>query len=529
MAAAARVIDSLVVVLGLEASKFTQQQRDALNDLRKFEEGAEAQGKRVESQNKRLTDSLVGLKREVLATTSLFLGGMGVKQFVSYITSADAATGRLAHTMNESVEEVSAWQGAIKQIGGSAESANAALSGLSGEMNRFMLTGQSQMLPVLSNLGISMFDQNGKLKTASALWRDLARAVEGMDPAKATSFLSMIPGANQDMINLMLKGPKAVDEYVNAARRAGVATKESSAAAEEYQKSLAQLDQSATNLGRTLVTHLTPALTTAMDAARRFIQGPDEKAKERAKAFLPKDDGKDGLWDRNVSRWFRLPTKNGNRYYFFDDKAHPESGSKPPPPAPPTPPAAAPSPLAVKPGSGIVSPAMAQVSSVLAGVPGVKQATAFDDPYHAFLGRHSAHSDGRAVDVTITDPTKSGDAADAIRQALAAAGIKATVLDEYKNPSKGSTGGHIHIGVDDATAARLGGGRLGAPAAARITAGATIDNSRSSTTGGNATTVTIGSVQVNAPQAKDADGVAREIAPAIKRAVEAGSANYGAI
>jgi hypothetical protein len=45
--------------------------------------------------------------------------------------------------------------------------------------------------------------------------------------------------------------------------------------------------------------------------------------------------------------------------------------------------------------------------------------------------------------------------------------------------------------------------------------------------GGGAATVNIGTLQVNAPQAKDAAGIAAELGPALSRSVTAGAANQG--
>jgi hypothetical protein len=480
--------------------------------------------------------------------------------------------------MNMSTAEVGAWQGAIKQVGGSSESAVGALAGLSGEMNRFMLTGQSSMLPVLSRLGISLFDQNRNLKTAGQLWLDIAKAVEGMDPAKATAFLSMIPGANNDMVNLLLKGPRAVEAYLEAARKAGTASKESGDQAEVFQRSLGRLGDAATNAGRAVMAYLYPSLTWLADKLRELIQlnptaagvigtlgalfgiraawrgarglltrgGAAAAAAEGAGAAAGAAGASGagvaagtaaGATARGLGRRILGRTLGPLGFLLDSEEANATEASRPYDPVTNpggrmpvvTSPPIAPAPgLAVKPGSGIVSPAMRRVSDVLAGVPEVKQATSYNDPFHAFLGRDSAHSAGRAVDVTIKDPNRSAEVAQKIREALAAQGINATVLDEYRNPSRGATGGHIHVGIDAPTALGLAGGapRLGAPAAAAIAPG-NVDNSNSRSSTSTVTT-TIGKVEVNAPQARDGEAVARSIAPALKRTLDASVFNSGA-
>lgn len=260
------VVDELVLSLGLDPTKFSQGAQEQLRQLRGFEDQAVQTGKAIENQQQRLFGLISTIRREALGGLALFFGGRGLVEMIQHVTSLDASTFRLAKTMDMSAGEVSVWQGAIKQAGGTAEGANSALAGLSAEMSRFQLTGESQMLPVLSRLGISLYDQNRNLKSSGQLWLELADAVRGMDPREAAAFLQMIPGANQEMINFALLGRRAMEQYLESARQAGVTTAESAQQALEYQRALGLVDTAATNLGRTLLTALGPALTGTMNA-----------------------------------------------------------------------------------------------------------------------------------------------------------------------------------------------------------------------------------------------------------------------
>ena len=257
------VIDSLVVELGLDPSKFTAGQREALRATEATVQAALAGGREIESQGKRTNDLLLSFRREAVTTLGLLFGGMGLKEFFTYITSFDAMVGRVGKTLGMSGGDVANWAAAIREVGGTTESAVGALQGLSGEMNRFQLTGQSAMLPVLSRLGVSLYDQNRNLKTSGELWLDLASAVEGMDPRQATAFLSMIPGANQDMINLALTGRRAMEAAL-AANRAAAPTPEQIEAGKQAVKNMADLDTAAKGLGNSLANLVAPAITVVM-------------------------------------------------------------------------------------------------------------------------------------------------------------------------------------------------------------------------------------------------------------------------
>lgn len=71
--------------------------------------------------------------------------------------------------------------------------------------------------------------------------------------------------------------------------------------------------------------------------------------------------------------------------------------------------------------------------------------TAFNDLYHK--GTNSKHATGNAFDLTLTDPSKSAQAAKNLEAMARQYGYIVKVIDEYRNPSKRSTGGHLHVSV----------------------------------------------------------------------------------
>lgn len=102
--------------------------------------------------------------------------------------------------------------------------------------------------------------------------------------------------------------------------------------------------------------------------------------------------------------------------------------------------------------------------AIQGAMPELQYFTAVNDHYHK--GTTSRHANGLAFDFTVTDGSKSADAANKARLILANKGLKEgtdfTVIDEYKNPSARSTGGHIHVDFKTPeAAARFAGGSAG--------------------------------------------------------------------
>jgi hypothetical protein len=169
--------------------------------------------------------------------------------------------------------------------------------------------------------------------------------------------------------------------------------------------------------------------------------------------------------------------------------------------------------LRTKAGAGGSSLAVAALASSLQSeFPGLNRFTAFNDAYHGGAG---AHGRGQALDFTLRNAAESAAVAQSVRAKLAAMGVDATVLDEYRNPSGGATGGHIHVQFNSAAAAQ------------RYSDIAAAGRGGTSTGGGNRTSsVSINKLEINT-QATDAAGIAATIKPAIERSTLVTQAQSG--
>lgn len=101
---------------------------------------------------------------------------------------------------------------------------------------------------------------------------------------------------------------------------------------------------------------------------------------------------------------------------------------------------------------GLSALAQELASGGIAG--GFNRVTAFKDRFH--LGRRSMHNSGLAMDFTLKDPRFSAQAVEDLRKKFSAAGLTEKdykILDEYKRPSSGATGGHIHAQFQSQVAA----------------------------------------------------------------------------
>jgi hypothetical protein len=81
--------------------------------------------------------------------------------------------------------------------------------------------------------------------------------------------------------------------------------------------------------------------------------------------------------------------------------------------------------------------------------------SAFNDTYDR--GGGSLHGQGRALDFALTDPSKAA----AVAAMIGSIPGISKVIDEYANPSRSATGGHIHAEISAAAGAILSGPKSG--------------------------------------------------------------------
>jgi hypothetical protein len=267
------VIDELIVVLGLDARQFTEGQRDALASFKKSKEGIQEFGKDVEQQGMKLSEVFGVVRKGALGIVAAFTGNE-VVQFVQRIAEMDAATGRFAKTINTGVPGLSLWENIVQRIGGNAGSATSTLVGLQKALNAARDTGEiSPWLKYFAaNTGFQVLGGTG---SSSELLERIQKYLQEeigagrMRPDQAASRLGNL-GVDSDVINALID--PMFNKIKESAEKAGLA---SGLSAEEGQKLVEvqrELGQSWNNLGRILLLNIGPVLTGVLNMLIKFVR-----------------------------------------------------------------------------------------------------------------------------------------------------------------------------------------------------------------------------------------------------------------
>src|ERR1700685_4178174 len=93
------VIDSLVVEVALDASKFKKGSAEAQAETKRVRDLLHGAGKDVERSAEGMSLGISNLGTKLLGLTALFTAGVGLKQFVQQTVTTDMHIGRLSNVL----------------------------------------------------------------------------------------------------------------------------------------------------------------------------------------------------------------------------------------------------------------------------------------------------------------------------------------------------------------------------------------------------------------------------------------------
>lgn len=309
----ATVVDALIVTLGLDASKYTQAQKDALDALKKVKvEGTkttsdiEKQGVAVGGVLDRLKigwQALVGRQKtadialkntaDTARRTALdmsskggvaaeffskvenkaqgLLGAMvGAGGLVAYVASATtgmAALGRTATNLGMSVEGADAIGKVIEVIGGNADAARGSVQSLFDRIAAAKVYGDAALAGTMGAIHADMYRDSQEeilLKFAAA------RNAPGMDQGRFRLIGHQL-GYGNDLINEAAKGRANMEKDLADAHKRGLVDKAMADRSQALYEAFTKASQRAEHLAAVMLGPFQEGLTAVLNAMTKFM------------------------------------------------------------------------------------------------------------------------------------------------------------------------------------------------------------------------------------------------------------------
>ena len=409
---ATSVIDTLLIEIGIDPTRFTKDYKNYLGRLNEVKDQTKKQATGIEEHGKKIGETFGLVTKRLLGLTAVFVGASSIISFVERITNADTALGRFSARVGVGVSTLSNWRNAGELMGGTAEGISAVFEHLNSDIQQFKYTGESSLIPLFRTLSAAgghvveiTQPLNEMLMAISANLEQIAKT----DP-RGANYIARLLGADEATAAAMVRGPQALQNFIDKAKQLGQVTDEDTKAATRLTESWRSVEQAATNLNRALTTKFSGFVTPVLDWLSNFYAGLYKNVRAgEAPGFLT--PGKELGKGASELKW-----KEGQK--------------------------------------GNIQPGTEMLAAMIQGaIPDLNQFTAGNDAFHKGTG--SAHAKGLALDFTLTGGTEAK-YRDMVKKLQALYGSEAS-FGYHPTGFAGSTADHIHAAfASEAAAARFG-------------------------------------------------------------------------
>lgn len=411
----ATIIDSLVVELGLDSSKFTKGQQQAIDALRKLQEQAEKSSKGIKSGFENLSNDLSKLTSYALKFSAALLGAKGIEETFIKITQQNNSLSKTAEVIGVNSVELSKWEGVARRAGGSVEEIRGAFQGAAKAISEINVTGpNTEFFQWLNKLGVNFrnfTDQKGQLSDFTGFFEKIGEGMKKLPEGERVLAAGALGLGNQNIVLFNQNIKKMLDDQ----EKIGFATNQQIDDSRQLVNQWVELQERMENVARILTEKVTPAMTQLLQYMNRGDPGPSHPStfnrEDRAQRTADLNRFRSGA----VTKSLESVTNSSG--------------------------------VAAKSGANIPL-GLYSVAQSISELPQFKQITAGNDEYHR--GLPSAHNRGLALDFTLRspDPRLASKIEAELRKKLAELGIDAKVLNEYDPKQRGphTTAPHLHLG-----------------------------------------------------------------------------------
>lgn len=235
----ATVIDSLLIELGLDTTKFSASQKKAVDELQKFDEQS---SKTYKNSQKSVNDlgNTVGKAKDALVSLGITLFSLkGLSNLASDVTKTNADLSRTAELFGMSARELDAWGNVMKKVGGTSDDFTASIQSIQGALAKVPFG--DQILEPIAILGAqeAVDLQNARvdvLKLADAIkkYRDIHGEQAAFVQAQAM-------GINRNFFMVLQQGSGAVRAMYEDSFKHSAITKENTDEAKKNQEAWARV------------------------------------------------------------------------------------------------------------------------------------------------------------------------------------------------------------------------------------------------------------------------------------------------
>ncbi len=273
----ANIVDELVLQLGLDASKFDKAQKKTIDNLRKMENTQRKNSKENQKRLKETTEGYNKLRDAVVSFGTALAGVNGIKDLVSNTVGSETTLWRASKMLGMHTRLLEAYGSAAKVFGGSQQGVLSTLQGLEGGFAKFHLEGNSSFMVALARLHI----KPGDFKNFAAMSAEMTEAAKTLPGGVQGAWhYAQQLGMDHGTFQLLMSGHENVQRLVREMYNASDATHRNVAEAQKLWEKWVLVEAEVKGAGERVFHDLVPPLNTALDVTKKIVAEFDKVDKK---------------------------------------------------------------------------------------------------------------------------------------------------------------------------------------------------------------------------------------------------------
>jgi hypothetical protein len=265
----ATIIDSLLVVLGVDAKPVKKGTDDINKSVESIRRKSKAAGEDISKS--------FAVVAKNFTLTALGIGSVieAGRTFASVSTGIDNL-GRASKNLGISANTLNVWGNAIEAAGGKAEDAQSAFGVISKELYALQTTGADANTSLLRFLKVDPRDAGGNLKQADEILLEISDAFKRVSAELGRPFAANLAsqmGFTEDFFNTAVQGRKVLEQYLEQQKKLAGVTEADTENARNLSSAYKDLTQNVTRAKQGVVNFFTPTVTEGVKGISGLFTG----------------------------------------------------------------------------------------------------------------------------------------------------------------------------------------------------------------------------------------------------------------
>jgi soluble lytic murein transglycosylase-like protein len=306
---------------GAAQQKVSKEQREREREEKKRRQEKERDDRKSADAEQKHADATIDrIKGVGLAVAGAVLGFNTLKgALMAYVGSTNqlANLGRVAPTIGTDVKSLDKLGDAYKMVGGKADEAGSDIAKLAHAQFSFAVNAPDAMAGWARRLGVGLFDDKGNPRDKIAIQEEIAASLKRQTSDLQTQAMyAREMGLSESFIQLYLVKQASERKQILAdAEKTAAATEAGAKAAQNQEQAVSRVKNRLKEIGQNIVTTISPGVTKALNAVVDAGDSASATSGERTLKYL-------GLADKGPNAKKVTPTKYDAAFTAAERKYH---------------------------------------------------------------------------------------------------------------------------------------------------------------------------------------------------------------